>query len=316
MTLNLIDIQLISENNQGISGNNSSYSPVFSPDGTKIAFSSLASNLVFDDTNEDNDAFIKDLTTGIVTRVSTSASNEQIGGYFQAFLSDGNRVIFMTKIAESGEYKPLIRNLLTGEVTEISPIDHTIFGLVFSPDENKVVFYNKGTNSTVDIFIADLITGSVAEVSTSSDGVSSNNSSYGAVFSPDGKFIAFTSSASNLVAQDKNPRDDIFIKDLTTGHISLLATNSNGVQANGSTFELIFTPDGRRVIFRSQATNLVNEDTNGAIDDIFIKDLITGKVEIVSANNMGIQGNSVSFNPVLSPDGTKVAFIRACGQLI
>ncbi len=112
-------------------------------------------------------------------------------------------------------------------------------------------------------------------ISTDALGGQGNRESLIAAFSPDGTKVAFRSYASNLVAGDTNATSDIFLKDLTTGAITLLSADSLGAQGNGTTSDIAFSPDGTKILLRSAASNLTPGDTNGTWD-IFLKDLTTG----------------------------------------
>jgi Tol biopolymer transport system component len=251
-------------------GGNSFYG-VFSPDGTRIAFASQASNLVTGDTNGGWDLFVKDLATGAVTRVSTDASGGQQGA---------DNLAFFTTVA-------------------------------FSPDSSKVIFTSSGSGLTPGqvgegVFIKDLGTGAITLVSTSSGGVQNNDLAYRATFSPDGTKVVFDSPATNLIGADGNFSYDVFVKDLGTGAVTLVSANATGTQGDGASFGGMFSPDGARVLFSSDAANLVGGDADGT-RDIFIKDLGTGAVTLVSG---GAPSPSTAGSPYAwSPDGTRVAFL-------
>lgn len=243
----------------------------FSPDGTKILFSSDATDLVAGDTNGVSDLFIKDLTSGTVTRVSTDSSGAQANGYLNwkaVFSGDGTKIAFSSAAT----------NLVAGD-----------------------------TNGHSDIFVKDLVTGAVTLVSTSSAGVQANDDSSDVAFSADGTKVAFYSSANNLVTGDVNYVPDLFVKDLTSGVTTLVSTDATGAQANRGSYTPVFSPDGTKVAFYGPATNLVPGDTNNDYD-VFVKDLNTGAIARVSTASDGSQGNSRSLTPVFSHDGTKIAF--------
>jgi Tol biopolymer transport system component len=105
------------------------------------------------------------------------------------------------------------------------------FGGVFSADGTQVLFSSGasnlvagGTNGTTDLFVKDLATGAVTLVSATAAGGRANSASSGGVFSADGTRVLFTSSASNLVARDTNGQEDLFVKDLATGAVTLVST--------------------------------------------------------------------------------------------
>ncbi|WP_296582773.1 VCBS domain-containing protein [Xanthobacter sp.] len=159
------------------------------------------------------------------------------------------------------------------------------------------------------VLVKNLQTGEVRVVSTNAGGEIADDTATGAIaFSPDGLTILFGSRASNLVEGDTNGAADIFLKDLETGAITRVSTNAAGGEANAWSDSPTLSPDGSKLAFASPAANLVEGDTNGAVD-IFVKDLVTGAVTRVSTGSAGEQAGGASFSPAFSPDGAKVAFL-------
>lgn len=161
--------------------------------------------------------------------------------------------------------------------------------------------------------------GPISLISTSSSGAIGNRDSEGGAISGDGRKVMFTSLASNLVAGDTNGSWDIFVKDLATGATTRVSTATDGTQANGDSssryYGAAFSPDGSKVAFGSNASNLVPGDANGAAD-IFVKSLNTGFTQRISTTAAGAEGNSASVDPVFSPDGTKIAFGSHASNLV
>ncbi|CAN5372874.1 hypothetical protein BH10PSE4_BH10PSE4_16780 [soil metagenome] len=279
----------------GVQSNGYSERPVFSPDGSKIAFRSAASNLVSGDTGPAFDIFVKDLASGVITRVSTDSAGGQINSSAEApvFSPDGTKIAFSSYASNlvpgdtNSANDIFVKNLITGAVTRVSTTaaggqaSGAAGSPVFAPDGTKIAFLTSAnmvagdTNGMNDIYIKDLITGAVTRVSTDSAGGQANSYSIAPVFSPDGTKIAFESYASNLVPGDTNGVSDIFIKDLVSGAIARISTDSAGGQANQFAEAAMFSPDGTKIVFTSYASNLVTGDTNGTAD-VFIKDLTTG----------------------------------------
>src|SRR5258705_4314770 len=102
---------------------------------------------------------------------------------------------------------------------------------------------------------------SISLISAAADGTPGNDWSGEAVFSPDGNKVAFMSYASNLVPGDTNGDSDLFVKDLTTGAITLISTAADGTQANGHPFAAVFSPDGNEMAFLSYAAHPVSGGT-------------------------------------------------------
>jgi len=131
-------------------------------------------------------------------------------------------------------------------------------------------------------------------LSVSASGAQGNDTSYYPVVSEFGRFVLFTSGATNLVPGDTNGVYDVFVRDLVTGTIERVSVGSAGAQADGSSFGSSISRDGRFVGFHSSATNLVAGDTNGAAD-AFVRDRELGVNVRVSVSSTGAEasGNSV-----------------------
>ncbi|MBI1851373.1 MAG: HYR domain-containing protein [Planctomycetes bacterium] len=133
--------------------------------------------------------------------------------------------------------------------------------------------------------------------------------------SGDGRFVAFDSDATNLVAGDTNGRSDVFLRDRQSGTTVLVSVTSGGVQGNGNSARAAISSDGRYVVFRSSATNLVAGDTN-AVDDIFVRDTQAATTVRVSQSSAGVQGNAASSTSSISTDGRFIAFASQASTLI
>jgi len=302
----------------GVAANGASQNASFSPDGRTILFESLASNLGSGDTNGQWDVFTRDLASGAVTRVSTSASGGQANGSSldAHFDASGTRVVFDSSAPDlvlsgdsNGARDVFVKNLATGAVTLVSSAPVGLVGNgdstlgAIAPDGGRVAFQSLATNligadtnHASDIYIKDLASGQVIRASTDSKGGEANGQSADVAWSPDGTKVVFESNASNLVAGDTNGSYDIFVKDLTTGAIARVSTATDGSQANGHSFHAHFSADGQSVVFESLASNLVPGDTNGA-RDVFSKNLATGAVTLLSTDLAGGQSNGNSYAP-------------------
>ena len=146
-------------------------------------------------------------------------------------------------------------------------------------------------------------------VSLGSDGNEGNNRSGNSVITPDGRFVAFQSDATNLVPGDTNGFVDLFVRDRATGTTDRINVGSSGIQANAKSYLDSITPDGRYVTFSSAATNLVPGDTN-ARPDIFVRDRVSRTTERVSLSSGGAQADAESGNSRCSADGRFIAFGR------
>lgn len=191
-----------------------------------------------------------------------------------------------------------------------------------SADGRYVTYYSSANNLIVgdtngrgDVFVYDRLLGLTTLASVSSYGIQGNADSSEPAISADGRYVAFSSTANNLVAGDTNGYMDIFVHDRQTGITKRVSVPSNGVQGNGrSTFPSI-SNDGESIAFYSNANNLVTGDTNGK-DDVFVHDLSTGITSRVSVSNTGVQGINTSSYPSISGDGRYIAFQSLAGNLV
>jgi Tol biopolymer transport system component len=166
------------------------------------------------------------------------------------------------------------------------------------------------TNSVIDIFVHDLLSGVTTRVSVATDGTEENMCCSGhAVISANGRYVAFGSSSTNLVNTDTNGQMDVFLHDTQSGETTRVSVASNGTEANNKSGDdgIAISADGRFVEFSSWATNLVSGDTNGN-EDIFLHDTQSGATTRVSVSTAGLEGNKHSTNPSISADGRYVAF--------
>jgi hypothetical protein len=171
------------------------------------------------------------------------------------------------------------------------------------------------TNATQDIFLRNRKSGNTSRISRRSNGAEANGSSSSPFISDSGRFVAFVSSASNLIGLDGNGTSDVFVHDRKTKKTQRVSTRSNGAEANGGSLAQGISADGRYVLFYSSATNLVSGDSNG-VTDIFVKDRKTGKTTRVSRRSNGAQGNAGSLFSAISPNARYVAFMSDATNLV
>jgi WD40 repeat protein len=173
------------------------------------------------------------------------------------------------------------------------------------------------TNGVADIFVQDRVTHETTRVSVTSDGTQANGVFPGSEYpsiSADGRYIAFQSTASNLVNDDTNDAIDVFVYDRQEKHTIRISLSSNGIQGNSFSQYPSISADGHYVTFMSDANNLVSGDT-GPYEDIFLHDMETGQTTLVSIASGGSQADNPSQFPVLSADGRYVAFESFAGNL-
>ncbi|WP_158284558.1 ELWxxDGT repeat protein [Azospirillum sp. TSO35-2] len=323
------DLTLASATADNVGGNSDSESPVLSGDGTKAVFVSHSSNLVDDDaTPNELDIYLKDIKTGQITLVNRTQTGKQVIGWLSAatISDDGTKVAFSSYTDDlppsnnNGFYDLYVKDLTTGAVTLASravdggDANGSSFAAALSADGTKVAFLSQAsnlvtgdTNGWGDIFVKDLTTGKTTLVSQAMDGSPGDGPSSNPAISADGTKIAFSSSADDLVAGDSNGREDIFVRDLTTGKTILASRTAAGRQASGVLGIPSISDDGTKLVFSSNDDDLAPDDGNGT-DDVFLKDLVTGKLTLISRDQDGLPGNGQSILPTISGDGTRVAF--------
>lgn len=173
-------------------------------------------------------------------------------------------------------------------------------------------------NGRTDIFYRDLQTGvtTLVSVNLSATG-GGNGDSKNPAISADGRYVAFESRASNLVANDGNNVSDVFVRDMQTGTTTLLSVNSAGTGgANEDSFSPTISANGKVVVFESFSSNLSDIDANNKID-VFARDLQTGTTHVVSCNvGCNASGNNASFLPNVPKDKAPRANISDDGRVV
>src|ERR1051326_6265120 len=310
--------------------------PSISADGRYVTFYSGADNLVPGDANGFADIFVKDAQTGTIVRASTDASGGDANStsYGSSISADGRYVAFYTDAGNlapgdtNGTFDIFVKDLQTGAIVRASTDagggeanDQSLQPSI-SADGRYVAFYSYAdtlavgdTNGAADIFVKDLQAGAIVRVSTDAGGGEANSDSLVPWISADGRYVAFESSADNLVPGDTNGQADIFVKDLQTGAIVRASTDASGGEANGSSSDPSISADGRYVAFSSNAHNLVAGDA-GSTTNVFVKDLQTGTITRLSEGQGGTEPDGSSNTPFISADGHLVAFNSDAGNLV
>ena len=170
-------------------------------------------------------------------------------------------------------------------------------------------------NSARDVFVRDLETGATERVSVNSAGSEGNGSCDDPSISADGRFVAFSSYASNLVSGDTNVASDVFVHDRQSGTTERVSVDSAGAAGNGDSYSPSISADGWIVAFTSRATNLVSGDTNKTAD-VFVHDRQRGLTERVSVDSVGSEGNDMSEYGTFTSDGSIVAFDSFASNLV
>jgi Tol biopolymer transport system component len=241
--------------------------------GRYVVMVSDASNLVPRDTNHHPDVFVRDRLRGNTERVSVGPQGRQADG----------EDIFAAAISADGRF--------------------------VAYDSNSTNLVRGDSNRVHDVFVRDRLRGTTVRASVSSTGKQGNGYSDSPALAANGRYVAYTSVASNLVKGDTNHRSDVFVHDLRTG-VTRRVSVGRGHEGNGGSSGASLSADGRYIAFASEATNLVARDTNG-VSDAFVRDQKRHRTERISLDSKGHQRQRPSFagDPTgMSADGRFVVF--------
>ncbi len=242
--------------------------PRLSADARFVVFESTGENLVPDDRNRVSDVFVRDLTTGAVEHISAR--------------------------------DPGLASLSPNGVSRLSTSCASADGrwVAFASEADNLV--GNDTNGFRDVYVRDLQSGTNVLGSVASNGFSGDNLSFEPAISTDGRYIAFTSLAGNLVAGDTNRAYDVFARDLLSNVTTLVSVNSSGTgPGNQDSYSPTISSGGRYVMFRSKASNLVPASFTGA-ENLFVRDLQAGVTYALTTNGLSCAA--------MTPDGRFVAF--------
>ncbi|MCK6447081.1 MAG: hypothetical protein L6Q99_11885 [Planctomycetes bacterium] len=245
--------------------------PALSDDGRFVAFQTAATNLVAGDTNGFEDVYLRDRLLGTTELVSRTPLG-----------SSGNGASSNPSVSDDGRY------------------------VTFSSVASDLVAND--TNGASDVFLLDRATGVVTRVSELPGGVSASGASFLAQVSGDGRFVAFSSEAPDLVANDSNGETDAFVRDLATGVIERVSVATGGAQAQGSSLVAGISDDGSVIAFVSSAGNLWPQDANVTYD-AYVHDRTNGTTELASRTPSGAASmTGLAWNAAISGDGSTVVF--------
>jgi len=319
---------LVSVNTKGYSGNAASSGVALNQDGSVVAFFSDASDLVPNDTNYLRDVFVRDLVAHQTERVSVDSTGEQANGASQPTglappISDDGRFVAFYSLASNlvdgdnnNKSDVFVRDRLTPATILVSatpgggPGDGASRNPSMSSDGRFVAFESEAsdlvdgdTKKTTDIFVRDLDTGLTERLCN----VQLDGNSNSPAISANGDFVAFVSSTTTPTGGRKH----VYLCDRTAGTITLIS-QAGGVAGNGDSMAPAISGDGSVVVFKSDATNLVVRDTNGATD-IFAFDRLAPEgepnIERISVKWNGVgAADAGSFLPTISRDGRFVVF--------
>jgi Tol biopolymer transport system component len=296
-----------------------------STDGRYVAFGSQASNLVVGDNNNSTDVFVRDRLLGTTERVSVHSNGTEgwCGSSYPSISDDGRYVAFYSCTPFDLEVPSLRMDIyvrdrvahttrLVSLTPQGTPADDFSTGPSLSADGRYVAFDSCATdlvagdsNARCDIFVRDLVNGATTLVTRSIDTAGSNQNTYAPQISRNGRYVGFTSTASNLVADDTNAVDDAFVFDRDTQSLERVSLGSQEEQANSYSFLQGISDDGSEVLFFSVANNLVPGSPFAAM---YLRDRAAGTTEIVSRASNGtyiFTGGPAA----MSGDGRRIAFV-------
>lgn len=228
-------LQYVAINMKGTNARHGGSFAKLSGDGQVVAYRSIDSHIVPNDTNRVFDIFVYELATGLTERVSVNSQGKQSSfmSRFPEISADGRFVVF----------------------------------------ETAARLDNRDTNSVIDIYIHDRVTHVTQLVSVAKDGDAANAASTMASVSGDGRYVSFLSLASNLVSNDTGRVQDVFVRDMQTGKTIRASVGMNGVSPNNRSNWQAISDNGEYLTYASLATNLVPGDTNSDID-VFVVQLL------------------------------------------
>jgi Tol biopolymer transport system component len=259
---------IVSVNDAGTQGNRATLFGTVSGNGGHVVFESLATNLVPGDTNDAMDVFVRDRVTDTTQRVSVGPGRTQLGAYsYQSAISSGGRwVTFMSDADPVG-------------------VGPTLWGQLYRHDRSS---------------------GETVLVSADPAGRPANGQVIQSRLSPDGRYVAFESEATNLIAGDTNGVQDIFLRDMASGTTARVSVAANGAQGNGASWFPRLSDDGRFVAFATLARNLVVNDGNRTVD-VYVHET-GGPSAGPETTSYKLRPNALEFGEVAVGSGRKIGF--------
>ncbi len=244
--------------------------PSLSADGSAIAFEDADGNLVPDDNNRDYDVFVRDLATDMTSMVSVHDPT------LPSLTPNGYSVLFSSSVSTNGRY------------------------VAFASEANNLVAND--TNGFRDVFVRDRVAGTNILVSADANGFAASGLSSEPAISGNGRYVAFSSYATNLVAGDTNKTQDVFVRDLQAGTTELVSASTNGGFGKGASYSPTLSTDGRYVLFRSYARDLAPASYSSiGIVNVFLRDRVAGTTYALTFSG--------GVDAAMTPDGHYVAFV-------
>lgn len=305
------------------------FKPTISSDGTFVAFASPAT-LLPADTDARDDVYVRDRSSNTTTLVSVSSAGVKGNGNSQnpVISADGRYVLFRSNSTNlvtgtvSG-WDLYLRDRQANETSWIAPAGTTgvIMGNI-TPDGRYIVFATNANgihaldtaSGDYDVFRYDRETAETVLITVAVAGEMDNPEGNYPSISDNGRYIAFSSNSKALVTDDNNLKTDVFLRDVQTQTTTRVSVGLGGAESNDISDSPAMSPDGRYVVFRSVASNLVATATTGF--QIYRRDLQTATTALVSLSSGNVPGNGASSEPSISADGRFVAFKSFANNLV
>lgn len=307
-----------------------------SSSGNLVAFVSSATNL--SGSSGLYQVYVKNMQSGAVNVVSADSDGAlaNLDAMDASLSADGVKVAFSsiaTNFGVTSDYwEVYIKDTISGAINIASsdaggvPANADSIGASLSSDGTEIAFSSAATNlgvssGSAEVYVKNASSGVLSLASANSNGLAANGNSTSASLSANGLKVAFLSSATNLgVASGLS---EAYVKDLSTDAIQVASSSSRGVSANSAVSSLVLSQDGTKVVFVSDASNLIAGAPNSSLgsQEVYIKDLNTGLLQLVSTDRNGnaasLQGGEASFSGVsISADGRYVAFSGDADNLV
>jgi len=332
---------LITKGSSGDGGNGWSYNPSITADGTKITFTSYATDLITDTTtNGRGEVFLYDVATGVTTLVTKGSSGNGSKGNNPSISADGTKIAFtsgatdlITDTTTNGNGNVFLYDVATGVTTLVTKGSSGIGGnsgsssAWISGDSAKITFNSSATdlitdtttNDNSNIFLYDVVTGVTRLITKGLSGVGADSGSTAGLISKDGTKISFTSYATDLIlGTTTNGQSNVYLYDAVADTITLVTKGLPGVGANGGTWTYpSISPNGNTIMFWSTATNLIEGITLVSTANAFAYDVENDEMILLTAGPLGTGGNGATYaTPYSSADGRMITFWSFADNLL
>lgn len=314
--------QIINVATDGSWSNTFSDFAAVSGDGRYVAFRSAASNLVSGDTNGVYDVFVRDMQSGTTWRVSLTATGGQQGGGEPDISSDGRYVSYVSNstsvwVVDAFNCNPSAcdtRRVSVNNAGQSGGVHTSVLFPKISGNGQFAVWESDApgyvandTNGQADVFVRDIANGVTTRVSVASDGSQANGFSLTPDISDDGRYVIFTSTATNLDGADTNGVNDLYLHDRQNSTTTRISTTSSGGQINNhASYYSRISGNGQRVAYSTNATNVMPAD-NDATEDVYAISLVPpngAPIANAGLDQAGPVGASILLNGGASTDDT------------